>query len=108
MFYIQASHNLMVTALHAVYTHSVRWFKIFWCQVYMLYKKYSHNESNECERWSSQLISNLSNWNKKAWKKSGLPWDLNPWPTGAMLYQLSYEATHWERGQFIEFIFSRE
>ena len=28
--------------------------------------------------------------------------------TGAMLYQLSYEATHWERGQFIEFISSRE
>ena len=26
---------------------------------------------------------------------------------GAMLYQLSYEATHWERGQFIEFISSR-
>ena len=25
--------------------------------------------------------------------------------TGAMLYQLSYEATHWERGQFIEFIY---
>ena len=24
--------------------------------------------------------------------------------TGAMLYQLSYEATHWERGQFIEFM----
>ena len=24
--------------------------------------------------------------------------------TGALLYQLSYEATHWERGQFIEFI----
>ena len=24
--------------------------------------------------------------------------------TGAMLYQLSYEARHWERGQFIEFI----
>ena len=23
--------------------------------------------------------------------------------TGAMLYQLSYEATHWERGQLIEF-----
>ena len=22
-----------------------------------------------------------------------------------MLYQLSYEATHWERGQFIEFIY---
>ena len=27
--------------------------------------------------------------------------------TGAMLYQLSYEVTHWERGQFVEFIFSR-
>ena len=27
--------------------------------------------------------------------------------TGVMLYQLSYEATHWERGQFIEFISSR-
>ena len=26
--------------------------------------------------------------------------------TGAMLYQLSYEATHWERGQLIEFISS--
>ena len=24
--------------------------------------------------------------------------------TGALLYQLSYEATHWERGQFFEFI----
>ena len=28
--------------------------------------------------------------------------------TGAMLYQLSYQATHWERGQFTEFISSRE
>ena len=28
--------------------------------------------------------------------------------TGAMLYQLSYEATHWERGQLVEFISSRE
>ena len=25
-----------------------------------------------------------------------------------MLYQLSYEATHWEQGQFIEFISSRD
>ena len=24
--------------------------------------------------------------------------------TGALLYQLSYEVTHWERGQFTEFI----
>ena len=26
--------------------------------------------------------------------------------TSAMLHQLSYEATHWERGQFVEFISS--
>ena len=44
----------------------------------------------------------LSHWTqfmqlrKEAWKKkSGLQQGLNPWPrnTGAMLYQLSYEAT---------------
>ena len=51
-------------------------------------------------------FSNLSNWKKEAWKKSGF----NGIRTrdlcvgGALLYQLSYEATHWERGQFIEFI----
>ena len=28
--------------------------------------------------------------------------------TGAMLYQLSYEATHWKQGQLIEFISYRE
>ena len=28
--------------------------------------------------------------------------------TSAILYQLSYEATHWERGQLIEFMSSRE
>ena len=26
--------------------------------------------------------------------------------TGVMLYQLSYKATHWERGQFMGYIFS--
>ena len=54
-------------------------------------------------------FSNLSNWKEEALKKSGLQGirtrDLRD--TGAMLYQLSYEATHWERGQFIEFISSR-
>ena len=51
-------------------------------------------------------FSNLSNWKEEAWKKSGFnrirTRDLRV--TGALLYQLSYEATHWERGQFIEFI----
>ena len=55
-------------------------------------------------------FSNLSNWKEEAWKKNqgfnGIRTrDLRD--TGAMLYQLSYEATHWERGQFIEFISAR-
>ena len=48
-------------------------------------------------------FSNLSNWKEEAWKNQGFNGirtrDLRV--TGAMLYQLSYEATHWERGQFI-------
>ena len=52
-------------------------------------------------------FSNLSNWKEEAWKKNqgfnGIrTHDLRD--TGAMFYQLSYEATHWEQGQFIEFI----
>ena len=57
-------------------------------------------------------FSNLSNWKEEAWKKKKIQGfngirtrDLRD--TGAMLYQLIYEATHWERGQFIEFISSR-
>ena len=55
-------------------------------------------------------FSNLSNWKEEARKNQGFNGirtrDLRD--TGAMLYQLSYEATHWERGQLIEFISSRE
>ena len=54
-------------------------------------------------------LSNLSNWKEEAWKNQGFNGirtrDLRD--TGAMLYQLSYEATRWDRGQFIEFICSR-
>ena len=55
-------------------------------------------------------LSNLSNWKEEAWKKKDQGFngirarDLRD--TGAMLYELSYEATHWERVQFIEFISS--
>ena len=53
-------------------------------------------------------FSNLSNWKKEAWKNQGFygirTRDLRD--TVAMLYQLNYEATHWEKGQFIEFISS--
>ena len=51
-------------------------------------------------------FSNLSNWKKKPEKNQGFNGirtrDLRV--AGALLYQLSYEATHWERGQFIEFM----
>ena len=53
-------------------------------------------------------FSNLSNWKEEAWKKKNQGFNrirtCELRDTGAMLYQLSYEATHWERGQFIEFI----
>ena len=55
-------------------------------------------------------FSNLSNWKKPEKKNQGFNGirtrDLRD--TSAMLYQLSYEATHWERGQLIEFRSSRE
>ena len=53
-------------------------------------------------------FSNLSNGKKKPEKNQGFNGirtrDLRD--TSAMLYQLSYEATRWEGGQFIEFISS--
>ena len=58
---------------------------------------------HESEEWSSQLIFQFKHLElpnasirklEEAWKNQG----------GAMLYQLSYEATLWERGQFNEFI----
>ena len=48
-------------------------------------------------------FSNLSNWKKEAWKNQGFNGirtrDLRI--TGTLLYQLSYEATHWEWGQYL-------
>ena len=65
---------------------------------------------DESEEWSSQLIFQFEQLEEEAWKNQGFNGigtrDLRD--TGVMLYQLSYEATHWEWGQFIEFISSRE
>ena len=48
-------------------------------------------------KWRNDRLGerNLCNCVKKPEKNSGLQRGLNPWPrdTGAMLYQLSYEAT---------------
>ena len=51
-------------------------------------------------------FSNLSSWKEKPEKNQGFNGirTHNLRDTGAMLYQLSYEATHWERGQLIEFM----
>ena len=35
-------------------------------------------------------------------------WNRDLHDTGAILYQLSYEVTHWERGKLIKLISSRE
>ena len=67
-------------------------------------------------RWEWRMIiavnfPNLNNWKEEAWKKNqgfnGIRTrDLRV--AGALLYQLSYEAIHWERGQFIELYIRRE
>ena len=51
-------------------------------------------------------FSNLSKWKEEAWKNQGFNgiWTHDLRDTGGMLYQLSYEATYWERCQFIDFI----
>ena len=50
-------------------------------------------------------FSNLSSWKEEAWKNQSFNGfrtrDLRD--TGAMLYQLSYEATRWEQGLLVEF-----
>ena len=62
---------------------------------------------DESEDWSSQLIFQFKQLERtEAWKNQGFngiqTCDLRD--TGAMLYQLSYEAAYWEQGQFTEFI----
>ena len=66
----------------------------------------------ESEEWSSQLIFQFKQLERRSLKKSGLQRDSNPWPPryrcDALPTELFNEATHWERGQLIEFISSRE
>ena len=61
---------------------------------------------DESEDWSSQKIFQFKQLERRILKNQGFNGirirDLRD--SGAMLYQLSYEATYWERGQFIEFI----
>ena len=54
----------------------------------------------------AEFFSNLGNLKEEAWKSQGFngirTCDLNE----HMLYQLSSDATHWERGQFIEMMWT--
>ena len=61
---------------------------------------------NQTEERSLQLILQFKQL-ERSLKKSGLQRDSKTCDlcdTGAMLYQLSYEVAHGERGQFVEFI----
>ena len=66
----------------------------------------NNNILYQSEEWSSQLIFQFKQLERRSLKNQGFNGirtrDLRD--AGAMLYQLSYEATRWERGQFIEFI----
>ena len=98
---------------HTLGARSIYWVHIFPCSE-IRWSIYENNNSYlycGC-RWKWRMIiavnSNLSNWKEESRKNQGFnrirTCDLSD--TGAMLYQLSYEATHWEWGQFIEFISS--
>ena len=68
----------------------------------------SVNTIVDCSLFSRIFIRSLNaRIESRTVDEKGLGRDISATNTGAMLYQLSCEATHWERGQFIEFIFSR-
>ena len=56
-----------------------------------------HNPFIKVKNDHRSKFSNLSNWKEEAWKNqgfNGIPRTRDLRDTGAMLYQLSYEATH--------------
>ena len=95
---------------HTLGARSIYWVHIFPCSEMMWNNSYLYCG---CKwKWRVIIAVNFPIWatgKKKPEKNQGFNGirtrDLRD--TSAMLYQLSYEATHWERGQFIEFISSR-
>ena len=55
-------------------------------------------------RWKWRMIIAFKQLERRSLKKSAGFEPVTSANTGTMLYQLRYEATHWERGQSIEFI----
>ena len=64
--------------VHSLFNQMPRQFPV-WRVVYEMIHIWTA-DIYEGDMWSSQWISNLSNWNEEAWKKSGLQRDSNPWP----------------------------
>ena len=59
------------------------------------------------EEGSLQFIFQFKQWERRSMKKIRVSTGFEPVTfanTRGMLYQLSYGATHWERGQFIDII----
>ena len=90
-------YNIVATLFRMVTTFFQHW-KALEKKVWMIYE-INHIWTAEMKwKWRNDRRSelNLCNCVKKPEKNSGLKRGLNPWPrdfTGAMLFQLSYEAT---------------
>ncbi len=80
--------------------------KSIYCFTPPIWPPITHSES---DKWSSQWISNLSNWNKESWKKSRASTGFEL-VTSAIPVRCStnwaIEATHWKRGQLWVHIFT--
>ena len=85
-------------------SQNVHFYESFWREQHLAATKLFFKVKND----HRSKFSNLNNWKAgRSLKKIKASTGFEPVTsanTGAMLYQLSYEATYWERGQFIEFI----
>ena len=99
----EATHWERGQFIEFISSRAVKWWEVYEI-IHICTAVVDEREGDHCSKFS-----NLSNWKEEAWKNQGLNGIRTRGlrDTSAMLYQLSYEATHWERGPFIEFIFSR-
>ena len=88
------AHNLPLTSHFCTFSNWLIHWTLVQYGKFLLLLKVSCMIILKMKKWSLQW-TNLCNCVKKPEKNSGLQRGLNPWPRyiGAMLYQLSYEAT---------------
>ena len=87
--------------------YSNRPVELGWLRSLCLTSQCGNNNELEREEWSSQYIFQLKQLERRSLKKNqGFNGIRTPdlHDTGTMLYELSYDATHWKRGRFIEFL----